>query len=275
MRWTAEGPLRPLRSLLRFARGASQGVGSRSWRCGRERTRPSRGRCGTIARGPILSALIALLAAAPCLGQVPPSPAEIAASTGLHAAAARDDTARIEALLAAGADPHGRDARGRTALHVAAFGRAHAAMRALVAGGADPNALEDDRYDVVTIAAVAGDVPTLEIALAIGARPGNVTSIYDGTALIAAAHLGHAEVVRTLIAAGAPLDHVNNLEWTAVIESIVLGNGGPRHVATLRALIEAGADLSIADGNGRTPLELARARGYVTMVELLRGAGAP
>ena len=48
-----------------------------------------------------------------------------------------------------------------------------------------------------------------------GASAKLVTSRYDGTALIAAAHLGHDGVVRQLIAAGAPLDHVNNLHWTA------------------------------------------------------------
>ena len=46
-----------------------------------------------------------------------------------------------------------------------------------------------------------------------------------------------------LIVAGAPLDHVNNLGWTALIESIVLGDGGERHTDTLRALVEAGAFL--------------------------------
>src|SRR5262249_57751525 len=99
---------------------------------------------------------------------------------------------------------------------------------------ANPNALENDRYDIVTIAAVADDVPTLKVALELGCRAKNITSRYDGTALIAAAHLGHAEVVRTLIAAGAPLDHVNNLGWTAVIESIVLGDGGPRPTPPLQ-----------------------------------------
>ncbi|HSL79483.1 MAG TPA: ankyrin repeat domain-containing protein, partial [Pseudolabrys sp.] len=38
--------------------------------------------------------------------------------------------------------------------------------------------------------------------------------------MIAAAHLGHDEVVRTLIAAKAPLDHVNNLGWTALLEAV-------------------------------------------------------
>jgi ankyrin repeat protein len=101
-----------------------------------------------------------------------------------------------------------------------------------------------------------------------------ITSRYDGTALIAAAHLGHVDVVRMLIEAGAPLDHVNNLGWTALIESIVLGDGGKNHTETLTALVRAGASLSIADRQGATPLALARQRGYAEMVRILSEAGA-
>ncbi len=206
--------------------------------------------------------------------QVAPSQAEMAAYRGLFTAAAEGNTARLEALLRAGEDPNARDGYGRTPLHVAAHARKPQAFKMLVAGGADPNALEHDRYDIVTIAAVANDVPTLEAALAAGCSAGNITSRYDGTALIAAAHLGHADVVRTLIRAGAPLDHVNNLGWTAVIESIVLGDGGPRHVDTLDALVRAGANLGLPDREGRTPLMLANARGYAPMVRLLEARGA-
>ena len=147
-------------------------------------------------------------------------------------------------------------------------------MRALVKAGADPNALESDRYDIVTIAAVADDVPTLRVALDVGCRAGNVTSRYDGTALIAAAHLGHADVVQVLIRAGAPLDHVNNLGWTALIEAIVLGDGGARHTATLRALVAAGANVNLADRGGTTPLQLAKGRDYREMAAILEQAGA-
>jgi ankyrin repeat protein len=218
--------------------------------------------------------LTLLMIAATATAQIAPTPAETAAYTGLFALAAGGDAAQIPVLVAAGAVADARDAHGRTPLHVAAFAGRHAAMRALVDAGADPNALEHDRYDIVTIAAVANDVPTLRVALDIGNRPGNITSRYDGTALIAAAHLGHADVVRVLAAAGAPLDHVNNLHWTALTESIVLGDGGPRHVDTLRTLVDAGASTTLTDRSGATPLALAKARGYHAMSEILMRAGA-
>jgi ankyrin repeat protein len=225
-----------------------------------------------------MRALAAVLAgvvacgSAPASAQVAPSASEIASYRGAHASAARGDAAALATLPKGEVDA--RDAHGRTPLIVAAFQRRHDAMRALVRAGADPNALERDRYDIVTIAAVANDLPTLRVALELGARATNVTSRYDGTALIAAAHLGHADVVRELVRAGAPLDHVNNLGWTALIESIVLGDGGARHVDTLRALVDAGANVNLPDRSGTTPLGLARGRGYATMAEILRNAGA-
>ena len=206
--------------------------------------------------------------------QVPPTPSERGAYAGLFAAANAGNAAEIARLAAAGTDVNARDGHGRTPLHVAAYARRHDAMRALAKAGANPNALENDRYDIVTIAAVADDVPTLEVALAIGCSAANVTSRYDGTALIAAAHLGHDGVVRSLIVAGAPLDHVNNLGWTALIESIVLGNGGPRHIATMKALIDGGANVNLADRSGATPLTLARSRNFGSMGVLLERAGA-
>jgi len=204
--------------------------------------------------------------------QVPPNPAEVAQFGPLHAAAHRGDLPRLGAALAAGAAPNGRESYGRTALHIATFARQRDTIRQLAQAGADLDALENDRYDAVTIAAVADDEETLALLLSLGASAKLTTSRYDGTALIAAAHLGHDGVVRQLIAAGAPLDHVNNLHWTAVIEAIVLGDGGPRHQACLRALVDAGANLQLADRSGRTPLQLARERGYAEMERILLAA---
>jgi ankyrin repeat protein len=218
--------------------------------------------------------LVAGAVALPAQAQIAPGAAEIAAFGALHAAAHKGDVAQIGKLAAAKVNLNARDAYGRTALHVATFARQREAVRVLAAAGADLALLENDRYDAVTIASVADDEETLRLLLSLGASARLITSRYDGTALIAAAHLGHDGVVRHLIAAGAPLDHVNNLHWTALIEAIVLGNGGARHLATLKALLGAGASTTLADRRGATPLALARSRGYRDMVLALEAAGA-
>jgi ankyrin repeat protein len=213
--------------------------------------------------------LVFLALAGAAQAQTAPSEAEVAGYSGLHRAAATGDAAEILRLAGDGADLEARDDAGRTPVHVAAFVSSEAALEALAKAGADMNALDGEAYDAVTIAAVADDPELMSLALMLGNRPDLVTSRWDGTALIAAAHLGHDEVVRRLIASGAPLDHVNNLGWTALIEAVVLGDGGPRHQAVVKALVEAGADRGITDRDGQTPLQLADARGYAEIARLI------
>ena len=205
----------------------------------------------------------------PVHAQVAPSSEQVQRYSGMLAAAQSGDSAQIKALLAKKAPLDVRDAQQRTPLHVATYARQREAIRLLAAAGADLNALEYQRYDPVTIAAVANDEETLALLLQLGASARNVTSPYDGTALIAAAHLGHVGVVRQLIAAGAPLDHINNLHWTALIEAVVLGDGGRNHTEIVRLLLAAGANSVLGDRDGNTPLKLAQARGYKEMEGLL------
>ncbi len=201
--------------------------------------------------------------------QVPPSASEIDGYDGLHAAAHENDTAAIQKALAIGAGLESRDSFGRTPVHVAAYASAYDAVRSLVAGGADIRAMDIQRYDVITIAAVKNDAKMVALALKLGGNPKAITRPYDGTALIAAAHLGHVAVIRALIEAKAPLDHINNIGWTALMEAVVLGDGGRAHTETVRLLVEAGADKSIADREGRTPLERAKARKYAEIIAIL------
>lgn len=209
-----------------------------------------------------------LFSSGSALAQSAPTANDISDYSGLLKAAHLGDADTVLELIKQGMDLEVRDGSGRTPLIVAAFASHDEIVEALAKAGADMNALEFRAYDIVTIAAVANDVPLLKLAIASGASAGNITSPYDGTALIAAAHLGHHEVVDVLIKAGAPLDHVNNLDWTALMESVVLGNGGPDHTETARLLIEAGADQSIGDSQGMTPLEHAKSRGFSDMVPL-------
>src|SRR5262245_11396176 len=202
--------------------------------------------------------------------QIPPTATEIIAYRGLHAAAAKGDLTALRETLRSKPDLNARDGHGRTPLHVATHFRERAIMRALAEAGADMRAQDSQRYDAITSAAVQGDAEVVQLAIELGSDPRAITSPYNGTALIAAAHLGHVEVVRVLIAARAPLDHVNNLGWTAVMEAVVLGDGGKRHQDTLQALVEAGADITIPDKQGVTPLERAQWRGFTEMVAILR-----
>ena len=69
-------------------------------------------------------------------------------------------------------------------------------------------------------------------------------------------------MVRALLRTDIPLDHVNELGWTALLEAVVLGDGGRAHQRIVRLLVDAGADTAIPDRDGVTALEHARRRGY-------------
>jgi uncharacterized protein len=212
---------------------------------------------------------VALALPASSRGQTPPSAVEAAAYSGLFKAVFDGDRGTVAKLLQTAPDLETLDSHGRTVLHVAAHRGDIEILTALLAAGAKHAAKDSRNYDAVTIVSVTDNEKALQVLLARGASAKLITSPYQGTALIAAAHLGHDGIVRQLIAAGAPLDHVNNLGWTAAIEAVILGNGELRHQRSLEALIKAGANTKIPDREGRTPLDHARSRGFSAMVDML------
>jgi len=121
------------------------------------------------------------------LAQTPPSSIEVSKYEGLFKAAYQGDIAAASKYIDEKADLEARDSAGRTPLIVAAFASHEDMVRVLKEGGANIDAMENSAYDVVTIAAVANDLKMLDLALELGANSGNVTSPYEGTALIAAA----------------------------------------------------------------------------------------
>jgi len=147
------------------------------------------------------------------------------------------------------------------------------AALALIQAGAEVNAKDAIQDSPYLYAGARGHLEILRATLAAGADLKS-TNRYGGTALIPAAERGHVETVGTLIAAGVDVDHVNNLQWTALLEAIILADGGPRHVEIVRQLIAAKADVNLADGDGITPLQHARQRGYREIETLLLAAGA-
>jgi ankyrin repeat protein len=192
----------------------------------------------------------------------------------LRAAAATGDLAGIAAAIAGGADIDARDERGRTPLMVATEARQTDAVRALLDAGADVD-LQDDKLDNPFLYAGAeGLLDILRLANEAGADPA-ITNRYGGVAVIPASERGHVEVVRYLLnETDVDVDHVNRLGWTALLEAILLSDGGPRHQEIVALLIEHGADVDLADGGGIRPLAHARARGHTATAALLEAAGA-
>jgi len=189
-------------------------------------------------------------------------------------AARRGDAAEVTRLLAAGAEPDGRDGANRTALHHATEQNHVATALALIEAGAAVNASDGGSIDHTPylMAGARGQVGILRAMLANGADLAS-TNGYGGTALIPAAERGHVETVAMLIEAGVDPDHVNRLGWTALLEAVILSDGGPAHQEIVRLLLAAGADPRLADRDGVTPLAHAEARGYAEIAALLRAHG--
>jgi ankyrin repeat protein len=158
-------------------------------------------------------------------------------------------------------------------LLAAAYVNDVAAARRLIDAGADVNAKDETEQSAYLIATseVGDDPRLLELALEAGADV-NAKDRYNGTGLIRAAERGHAAIVGRLLRTDVAVDHVNRLGWTAVLEAVILGEGGPAHIATVRLLVDAGADVSIPDESGTTALEHARRRGFAEIERILRRA---
>jgi ankyrin repeat protein len=191
----------------------------------------------------------------------------------LITAAWRGDTESVRQLLAQSAGVYATDASGATALIAAAYGNHLDVARLLVEAGADVNTQDASRQSAFLISTSEGYLELLLLTLGAGADV-HRTDSYNGTGLIRAAHHAHVEVIRELLRTDMNVDHVNRLGWTALLEAIILGDGGPRHTEVVQLLIAGGADVNLADSGGATPLTHARRRGYAEMAGILEAAGA-
>lgn len=195
-------------------------------------------------------------------------------TTDLHKAAAANDTARLKDLLASGAAIDARDKDQRTPLLLATRADAREAARRLIEAGADVNARDMIRDTPFLYAGAEGRTEILKLLIATGRVNLEDTNRYGGNALIPACHHGHPETVRVLLQTKIDINHINRLGWTALLETIILSDGGPIHQDIMAQLIAAGVDVNLPDAGGVTPLTHAKQRGYQAMVAMLEKAGA-
>ena len=189
----------------------------------------------------------------------------------LVAAVARGDAEGVRRLLEAGTDPDAAGDDGRTAVTEAAYAGHADIVRLLVDAGADVDRQDSTRANALLSTGETGFLDVLEEVLRAGPDLAR-TNRFGGTALIPAADRGHVAIVRRLLETDIDVDHVNDLGWTALLEAVILGDGGPAHLEIVRLLLAAGAYPALADREGVTPLEHARAAGYQEIASLLETA---
>jgi len=140
----------------------------------------------------------------------------------------------------------------------------------LIEKGANPNQQDRINDNAFLYTGVSGNAAMAKLFIENGARF-DLYNRYNGTALIPAAERGHVELVRLLSATpNFPINHVNRLGWTALMEAVVLGDGSKRYVEIVQILLNAGADKTIADSNGVSALQHAEKKGFKKIADLLR-----
>jgi len=196
------------------------------------------------------------------------------ANKRLQAAAAAGDTAAIGDALRTGAQLESRDAEGRTPLMTAVYKHHASAAQALIDAGANVNAQDKILNSPFLYAGAEGMTDIVRMCMKAGADY-TVYNRYGGSALIPACERGHVETVIALLEDKKfPINHINRLGWTGLLEAVILGDGGPRHIRIVQLLIDAGADLNIADKDGVTTLQHARQKKQTAIASLLEKAGA-
>lgn len=192
----------------------------------------------------------------------------------LISAAAEGDREAVLELLEGGADIDATDNHGITAVMAATQKNEVETVKLLIDQGADINIRNNNQDNVLLYAGAEGLLPIVKLAVEAGADT-TLTNRFGGTALIPASERGHVEVVEELLAnSDTDVDHINNLHWTALLEAIILGNGGENHQQIVQLLVDYGADVNISDREGVTPLEHAEQRGFKEMERILKEAGA-
>ena len=195
-------------------------------------------------------------------------------TTDLFKIVKSNDVVALKNLLSQKPNLNIKDSKERTPLMLACYLNHIDIGLALIDAGADVNQQDDILNSPFLYAGAEGQLPVVKACLMHNARF-DIYNRYGGTALIPAAEKGHIEVVKLLANTPEfPIDHVNRLGWTALLEAVILGTGGKVHTEIVSELIKAGSNVNIADKDGVSSLQHARKRGFTQIESLLVKAGA-
>lgn len=195
-------------------------------------------------------------------------------ATTLFDAIKKGDLLTVNTLIENKIDIEQRNESGQTPLMAAVYSGNRSIIKRLIDTGANVNAQDKMLNSPFLYAGAEGMTDVVAWSLNHGARF-DIYNRYGGSALIPAAEKGHIDVVRLLAnTPNYPINHVNHLGWTALLEAIILGDGGPTQIRVIQELILGGANVNIPDKNNITPLAHAKKQHYKEIAQLLVNAGA-
>lgn len=181
----------------------------------------------------------------------------------------KNDLLTLKKALEKGADVNTTDQKGRSLLLIAVIGKQTEMVKLLIDYKADVNLQDAQKDSPFLYAGASGQTELVKLFLKNGARF-DVFNRYNGTALIPACERGHVETVKVLTnTKGFPVNHVNRLGWTALMEAVVLGDGSEKYQQIIKILKQAGADLNIPDRDGITALQHSKSLGFSEIVKIL------
>lgn len=196
---------------------------------------------------------------------------EIVEQQGLIKLVESKNLKAVESALKVGQNVNTVDANKRSLLLIATINQDLPMAKLLVSYKANVNQQADNLDSPFLFAGATGQTEMLKLFLSNGARF-DVFNRYYGSALIPACERGHVETVRLLAnTKGYPIDHVNRLGWTALMEAIVLGDGTKNYQEIVQILKDAGSKMDIPDKDGITPLQHAKNRGFTEIVKIIEG----
>ena len=227
--------------------------------------------------------------------------------TALHTAVYADRREVTDALLAAGAKATATDRYGVTPLYLAAVNGNADIVRRLLDAGADPNGVDAGGETVLMTAARTGRAGALRALIERGARVDAREPEFQQTALMIATREDRGEAVGVLLAAGASPNLQTRKGPTPAFvapckgtgcgsEGVGINRGGlpdrgrraeakggmtpllyaarDGRLDAARRLVEAGADVELADANGIRPLLMAALNNKLDVARLLVSKGA-
>ncbi|WP_316821666.1 ankyrin repeat domain-containing protein [Pedobacter gandavensis] len=184
----------------------------------------------------------------------------------------RQDIPRLRLWLAGKPNLELKNKKGETPLMAATYLNQIPMTRLLIAAGANVNTQDNMLNSPFLYAGASGHLEIVKLCLSGGADY-RVFNRYNGTALIPACEKGHVAVVEELLKDKTfPIDHINRLGWTALLEAVILGDGSAKQVKIIQLLIDAGANLAIKDKEGVSALDHAKQRNFKEIISLLEKA---